>query len=185
MRHAAAWRLRNPSAPASRGGDDPVAVERQRRYAGEAAAARRVVCAGRPAHHTGDDAAAVLILERGRAGVSGAGAHASAFILGLRIDQAHLQCAGLAGDGERRRADGADAAIAAGDRRSDADDSEARHRRKRNARHAEKRGRLAGHRRGQAQQRDIRCCPMRGDGLRVVARMHRDLLRRDQRRRLR
>ncbi len=61
------------SAPAARGAQDPVAVERERGDAGEAATAVAVAGAGRPTHHADDDGAAGLHLEGGRAGIAGAG----------------------------------------------------------------------------------------------------------------
>jgi hypothetical protein len=82
----------------------PTAIELERRYAGESAAAVLAVGAGRPAHHADYGEARWRLLEGGRAGVAGAGAEARSRAAGRGIDQAKLKIAWLASGDERRLA---------------------------------------------------------------------------------
>src|SRR5580693_9893088 len=89
--YAAAALRRKRRAQYPRGVDDPGAVTRQRRDAGQPAATVPEFRPGRPAHHANDDDAAVLVAEHRRAGIAGAGAQPGAVAFGLRIEQANLQ----------------------------------------------------------------------------------------------
>src|SRR4051794_9620265 len=80
-----------PRAPSPCALPNPVAVQRQRRGAGDAAAAGGTVRPRRPADDADDGGAAWLLLEHGPAGIAGAGAHSIAKALADRIDQADLQ----------------------------------------------------------------------------------------------
>src|SRR5260370_17417241 len=83
--------------PVLRGLQDRVAVERERRKAGQSAAARAAVRPGRPADDANDGRAARPVLEHRAAGIPSAGAKPVAGALRERIDQANLQRPGLAG----------------------------------------------------------------------------------------
>src|SRR5262249_41575656 len=89
-------------SPLPRSRQNPVAIERQRRHAGEAAATRAAFRPRGPAHDADDRRRPLLILEHGRAGIAGAGAKPGLRALPGRIDETNLQRAGLAGRRERR-----------------------------------------------------------------------------------
>ena len=91
----------------------PAAVARERRDAGEAAAAGGVGGAGRPAHDACDQQAAADVAKHRRAAVAGAGTEACALAFGGGIDKTDLQRAGLSARDERSGArDAAAAAVA-------------------------------------------------------------------------
>src|SRR5262245_31166725 len=75
--------------------DDPLAVELDRRDAGQPAAAGGAVRAGGPAHHADHRQPAAVVLVDRAAGVAGAGAEPGLHVGGRRVDQAELQIAGL------------------------------------------------------------------------------------------
>src|SRR4051812_34197266 len=90
-------RVLQPRAPLPRGLLQPVAVERQRRDAGEPAATGRAVRPGRPADDADDGGTRLLVLEHRSAGIAGAGAEPVAGALVDGIDEADLQRPRLAG----------------------------------------------------------------------------------------
>ena len=103
---------------------DPVAVERERRDPGEAAAAGAAVRPGRPAHDADDDGAGWLDLEHRPAGIAGTCAKPLARALASGIDQANLQAAGFAGGNEDRGTNGTSAFAVAAHGHTDARDGE-------------------------------------------------------------
>src|SRR6185436_15142869 len=74
---------------------DPFAVQRQRRDAGEAAAAVGHVGSGRPADDADNRRASLLVLEHRPAGIAGAGPHPLTRTLTKGIDKTDLQRARL------------------------------------------------------------------------------------------
>src|ERR1700730_62049 len=76
--------------PRPRGFQNPVAVKRERRNAGQAAAARAAVRPGRPADDADDGSTALAVLKHRPAGIPGAGAEPVAGALRERIDQTDL-----------------------------------------------------------------------------------------------
>src|SRR3981081_1300476 len=82
----------NRKTPLAGGLQDPVAVERERRNAGQSAAAGAAVRPRRPTDDAADGRPARPILEHRPAGIAGTGAKSVANPLRGRIDQANLQC---------------------------------------------------------------------------------------------
>ena len=111
--------------PLPRGLHNPVAVERQRRHAGQAAAAGAAVRPCRPADDPDDGRAALPVLKHRAAGIAGTRAEPAARALPDRIDQANLQCPGLAGGNQAGDANGAAATALAANGHADAGDAEA------------------------------------------------------------
>src|SRR5260370_1573834 len=88
--------MRRPPAsqgktPLARGLQDPVAIERKRRDAGQAAAARAAVRPRRPADDADDGGTALPVLKHRTTGIPGTCAKPLACALSDRIDQADLQ----------------------------------------------------------------------------------------------
>src|SRR6202042_4237 len=112
-------------APLPRGLHNPVAVERQRGDAGQAATTGAAIRPGRPADDTDDHWTALPVLEYRAAGIPGTGAEPVSRAARERIDQPDLQRPRFAG---RDRAGGANdpatTALAA-DGDADAGDGEA------------------------------------------------------------
>src|ERR1700716_1230841 len=125
------WRYRRNrlnsqrKTPLARGLKNPVAVERERRNAGQAAAARAAVRPGRPADDADDGRGALPVLEHRAAGIPGTGAEPVPDALPDRIDQPDLQGARLAGCDQAGNANGAAATAFATDGHADAGDGEA------------------------------------------------------------
>src|SRR6266404_2534595 len=92
--------------PLARGLHNPVAVECERRNAGQAAAARAAVRPRRPADDADDGGAALPVLKHRAAGIAGTGAEPVSIALPDRIDQANLQRPGLAGRDQSGDANG-------------------------------------------------------------------------------
>src|SRR5258707_1899570 len=77
--------------PLARGLQNPVAITRKRRDAGQAAAARAAVRPRRPADDANDDGTALPGLKHRATGIPGAGTKPLACTLSDRIDQPDLQ----------------------------------------------------------------------------------------------
>src|SRR5262245_58660091 len=81
--------------PAPRCLQNPVAIERQRRHAGQSAAAGAAIRPGRPTDDADNDRTTRLVLEHGTTGITRAGADSIANTVGYGIDQTNLKRAGL------------------------------------------------------------------------------------------
>ena len=165
----------NDRTPLPRGLQDPVAVKRQRRHAGQPATARGAVRSGRPADDADDDRAARLVLEYRRAGIPGAGAEPVARALPDRIDQADLQRARLTGRDQAGDANGAAALAVTAHGDADAGDGEAAAGHDRNPGHADHRSLLAPGRGIESKQRDIGGSAVRRHRLHPESRVDRDV----------
>src|SRR5213080_4732209 len=83
--------------PLARGLQDPVAIKRKRRNAGQAAAARAAVRSRRPTDDADDGRGALPVLKHRATGIPGAGAKPVPCTPSDRIDQADLQSPRLDG----------------------------------------------------------------------------------------
>src|ERR1700694_2655852 len=111
--------------PLAAGLQNPVAVKRERRDAGQTAAARAAVRPRRPADDADDRSGALAVLKHRATVIPGAGAKPLACALPGRIDQANLQSPRLAGRDQAGHANNPTARALATDGHADAGDGEA------------------------------------------------------------
>src|SRR5436190_10404821 len=142
-------------SPLARGLQDPVAIKRKRRNAGQAAAARAAVRPRRPTDDADDGRRALQVLKHRPAGIPGTGAKPFPRTLSDRIDQADLQGPGLAGRDQARDANGPAALALTTDGDADAGDGEAAAGDNRDLRYTESGGIFPARRRLELQQRHI------------------------------
>src|SRR5436190_4699426 len=110
--------------PLVRGLQDPVAIKRKRRNAGQAAAARAAVRPRRPTDDADDGRGALPVLKHRATGIPGTGAKPVPCTPSDRIDQADLQSPRLAGRDQARDANGPAALALTTDGHADAGDGE-------------------------------------------------------------
>src|SRR5712675_3074481 len=152
--------MRRPPAsqgktPLARGLQDPVAIERKRRDAGEAAAARAAVRPRRPADDADDGGSALPVLKHRATGIPRTGAKPLACALSDRIDQADLQSPGLAGRDQASDTNGPAALALATDGHADTGDGETAAGDNRDLRYTEIGGIFPIRRRFELQQRHV------------------------------
>src|SRR6266851_2562484 len=146
---------RERHTPLAGGLQNPVPVKRERRDAGQTAAARGAVWSRRPADDTDNGRAALAVFKHRASGIPGAGAKPVARAQSDGIDEANLQASRPAGRDQPSDANGPAAFAFAPDRYADSSDREPAAGDHRGLRHAEQQCIFSLGRSFQLQQRDI------------------------------